>query len=236
MKSTGSFIPSGAAAAAKPRQVRKIYIFTYLIYVFFAVTILVALGIFAYNQYLSSQIAGAKQDLVEKQASFNSSALAEVEMLEGRISQAVSIFNSQVSLYRVLEVVEDVLLRSVTISGFEYADNMRSVTLKMSTSLPDFNAAVYQRTVLGNHPLFTGATIKNIVYAAPGSAEQDSLSDSLLTFDINVPLDTAALRPQLSSAATVVETELVDDVEDEAVFEEEIDMFDDSETTNPNDI
>lgn len=194
--STGSFIPSSPIAGNRPsRRVRKIYIVSYIVYVFFTVTIIASLGIFGYTQYLDSQITAAKQDLVTKQSGFDTSALEEVSTLESRLKQASTIFKGQVSLNTVLTAVEEVVLNSVTITGFDYSDLSQTITLKMTASLPDFNAAVYQRTILNNHPVFAASTIQNISYGntTEQGTEVVGSNSKVLTFDIVVPLEDATL-------------------------------------------
>lgn len=203
MDSAGSFIPKNPVqGGGKPkRKVRHIYIVTYLIYIFFGVTLLSAIGLWFYTQVLNSDLQSAQAELVAQSQQFDTRELERLEQLDGRLEQANRVFNSQVPVHTVFTALEEVLLNSVVVTGLSYQHEFNQVVVSFRTSFTNFNGALFQRQMIRNHPLFQSATIENISYAE--TADQETgLTTTNLTYDIVADLEPATIHDRSSQAMT----------------------------------
>ena len=210
----GSFIPkSPVRGTVKPSGVRKVYIFTYVAFVFFFGTLLATAGTFFYNISIESQLAAQKERLAQARNSFNQADLERVRELESRMDSAFGILNKKVSILTLLEALQDTTLRSVQIKGFEYIKNIdNSLNLKLAIETTDFNAALFQREVLSGSPVLKGATISDITHTNIDSvSEGESLSKSTVSFTVSKKLSIDEIPYMVKNVTTApLQTETIE--------------------------
>ncbi|MFT5849686.1 MAG: hypothetical protein ACI9H6_000500 [Patiriisocius sp.] len=177
-----SFIPkSPVRGAVKPRGVRRVYILTYVAFICFIGALLAAAAIFFYDLSINGQIEAQKEQLVQEQISFSQSDLEHVRDLEHRMNEAYAILDKHVSVHAVLTALEDVTLQTVQLIEFEYTKEPGgALILAVSSKMPDFNTALFQREVLSGNAVLAGSEIAEITY---GDVTVESEDPLLPTFE-----------------------------------------------------
>jgi len=203
MDSAGSFIPQNPVqGGGKPkRRVRHIYVVTYLIYIFFGVTLLSALGLWFYTQVLSGELASAQEELVSQSQQFDTRELERLEQLDIRLEQANQLFNALVPVHVIFTSLEEVLLDSAVVTGFTYDHERRQVVVSFRTAFTDFNGALFQRQMMRNHSLFQTASIQNVNYEEAVDSET-GITATNLTYEVVAALDAVAVAEQNTTFMT----------------------------------
>ena len=228
-----SFIPkSPVRGAVKPAGARKVYIFTFVSFVFFFGTLLATAGTFFYNISIDSQLSSQKARLSEERSSFNQSDLERIHELETRMKTAFNILDGKVSLHSLLIALEDTTLRPVQIVGLEYKKDVnKSLNLALSIRTTNLNAALFQREIFSGNTVLKGSSVSEIIFT-DGAAEGDSevLAESEVTFTVSKELTKADIPYEVttfSAPATFVEE--VDETETETVTQADVITSDETE-------
>lgn len=193
---SSSFIPkSPVRGAVNKRRVRKIYVITYLIYVFFLGTLLAA-GATWFLKYSAEQSLTAVQNsLTEERNRFNQSDLHLVQEIDQRMAESNQLLNSQVSIASVFEAIEDVTLASVNMNGFLYEKTINSsLVMTLNARAADFNTTQFQRQVLSANPVLAGSDLIEVEYGAQTDALTAAVSD-FVTFTISKTINPATVPP-----------------------------------------
>lgn len=200
---SSSFIPKAPVrGAVTKRRVRKVYVFTYLIYIVFICSLLAAAGFWFIHYTADKKLADAQRALTEEQSKFNDSDVATVMQLNERLEEAENLFKGHVSLVRALEAVESVTVASVAMTGLQY---VKGENAKLSFSLvartEDFNSARYQREVLSANPVLAGARLTSINYGVSESTtDGQTATEAVVSFNIEKILEPGAIEPELITA------------------------------------
>ncbi len=200
---SSSFIPKAPVrGAVTKRRVRKVYVFTYLIYIVFICSLLAAAGFWFVHYSADAKLAEAQRALTEAQSKFNDSDVAAVMELNERMEEANALFKGHVSLVRALEAVESVTVASVSMTGLKY---VKAESAKLSFSLvartDDFNSARYQREVLASNPVLAGSVLTSINYGVSEAAtEGQSAAQAVVSFNIEKVLEPGSIEPQMTAA------------------------------------
>lgn len=159
-----SFIPKQAAfKGVRNNKKRRFFIFQYVAYAVFFVTLLAAIGIFAYQQYLQTELEEAKSALELERGAFSQSDIERVKELDARLNIVTERFAGHSSVYQVLSAVEDVVAANVRFTDFEYI-RLASNTgeLKLSGQGPIFEDVVFQELVLGRSAVLSRSEITSL--------------------------------------------------------------------------
>ena len=189
-----SFIPkSPVHGSVSRRRVRKVYVLTYLVYVFFVGTLLAAGLTWIYQQAQERKLATAQDQLQKARNSFKPEDLTAVTELDGRMRAAQKMLDQQISIVDLLQAVEKTTVQSVQLSGFTYKkDEGNKLTLSMTARAADFNSALFQRQVLTGNPVLSGATMQNVTYVNT-PATQDSPAQQQINFTLEEAVPSSAL-------------------------------------------
>ncbi len=203
-----SFIPKAPVrGAVSKRRVRKVYVFTYLIYIVFICSLLAAAGFWFIHFTAQNKLAEAQRTLTEERNKFNDSDVATVMQLSERMEEAEALLEGQVSLVRALEAVEAVTVASVSMTGLKY-EKSESANLSFSlvAKTDDFNSARYQREVLAANTVLAGAKLNNVQYGVSESAVDGApVTSSVVSFNISKTLEPGAITPAPATAQPTVE-------------------------------
>lgn len=197
-----SFIPkTPVRGSVQKRRPRKIYVFSFLIYIFFIGTIIAA-GIFWFIKYSEeNELERVQAALTEERGRFNESELLRVSEVDARIDEASSLLNSQVSVLRILEAIESVTLSSVTMIGFDYMKaESAELVLALNAAAGDFNSARFQRQVISSNTVLAGSALENITYGAQADAGTGVVTD-VVNFVLRKTIEPGAIKPQVQSRA-----------------------------------
>lgn len=191
-----SFIPkSPVRGTVKKRGVRKVYIFTYLIFIFFFGTMIASAVTFAYDFTVNAQLAQAKQTLLDERTSFSQSNFEQVRELDVRTKTAYSLFSNHVSVLHVLSSLEASTLAAVQLTGFSFTKDLEeseegSHTLVLNAKMSDFNAALFQREMFTGDSVLNGARLSEVTLTDT-SVIEESADAAEVTFVIEKVLTVA---------------------------------------------
>lgn len=218
-----SFIPkSPVRGAVTKRRVRKVYVFTYLIYIVFICSLLAAAGFWFIHYTADKNLAAAQRRLTEERNKFNASDVTMVTELSERINEAEELVDGQVSLLRALEAVEAVTVAAVSMTGLQYEKNQSAeLSFSLVAKTEDFNSARYQREVLSANPVLAGASLTNVRYGATeASADGSTPSESVVSFNIKKTLEPGSILPALPDAEPTTDESSMVETADAAMMGE----------------
>lgn len=181
-----SFIPKNANRVRKPRTNKRIYIFSYISYVFFFGTLLSVIGVYVYGAYVDGALEEQEARLTAERDSFNEADIAEVRDLEVRLRIADQLLETTSAPSRIFDSLESVIVDSVYLSGMTYTrSGDGNFTLTFSGATETFDAALFQRELLKNVPLFAATDVAQFTYGTPSeddgsSSEQNENIDEQL--------------------------------------------------------
>lgn len=212
-KSQGtSFIPkSPVRAPQKVRGKKRVFIFTYITFVFFFGTLLATAGIFIWSVTIDNQLDVQKNNLAIERESFDNAQLEKVRELEARMNIAFGLLDAHVSVHSIFEALEEATLRSIQITGFEYIKDINNtLILTMEVNASNFNSSLYQREVFSKDSILAGATISEVIFTDSVSSGNILLSSQeAVTYQITKELSTSEI-PYVPNAFTQSFTDTAD--------------------------
>ena len=248
MAQTGSFIPKQPKArSSRGGGIRKIYVFSYVSYVLFFGTLLAVIGLFLFQVQLERSLANLKSDLAIERDSFSQSDIERVREFEQRIVVATELLNEHVAPSQIFAALEQNTVRPVELSEFSFERNGQLFDMNVSGVARSFNDLLFQREVLGNVGLLSGAEIVDISFGVTEDDEVIEIQDrSDVRFVVSKSFDREeisyeapgqALVPASTGAdeaffedTSVAEPDFVTDSEEEIQFEDPT-LFDEGTVT-----
>lgn len=195
-----SFIPKRPTKGKiKTGGVRRIYVLSYLSYVFFFGTIIAAVGVFAYQLHLEATLEGHKQQLAQERDKFNQSDIERIRELNTRLQLASERMGAHVSLVSILQALESSVVNSIQFITFGYSRPFNtSPELSLSAHAENFDAVLFQREVLAQNPILSNIEFSEISLQRGGAEAQEgttpTVSAPIISFKVLTELD-----PQLIS-------------------------------------
>jgi hypothetical protein len=226
-----SFIPQRPSLGQSPKKVvRKVYVFTYLSYVFFFGTLLSVFGVLGYGYMLDNQLQEQKDKLVAEEALFNDTELETIKKFDIQLKTARERMDLHLSVLPIFTALEQTTSQLLTLKTFKYSrENDSAPKMDITGEASILNTLAFQREVLGTEPLFVGAEFAQVsVSSAPPKDEETGIVDAseyetVIPFSLSKTLDTTLLRYE-----PVVTPE---DVATEETFVEEVGATDAPEET-----
>lgn len=194
---TGSFIPDKPVrSGGKTRNVKRVYLLAYAVYIFFAVSVLSTIGVWLYKQYLLNELAIIETQVQEEQQQFDSDMLSILVSFEERLDQAKRVYNTKTNVAGLLSALEEVLLTNVTLTSFSYDNVAGQVVLTLKPEFQNINDALYQREIINDHSLFSQSTINDIVMAEAANNQNNATSEEsvVIQYSVVAQIDREALR------------------------------------------
>lgn len=165
--STSSFIPKNANKVRKPRTSKRIYIFSYLSYVFFFGTLITVVGVYFYVAQTKGTLEEQKQILATERTRFSDSDIEYVRDLEKRLLLTERLLDQSAAPSRIFTSLEEIIVDSVRVTGITYErDSNNTFVLTFSGATNTFDAAIFQRQLMQSVPVFADATITTYRYGA----------------------------------------------------------------------
>ncbi len=160
-QSSPSFIPKQPPRGNKgKRSTRKIYILTYVSFVFFFGTLITSGATFFYKLNTQSQLEAEKQNIIAQRQRFDQASFERVKEFNNKLDSANELLNQHVSVLSILEALEKATISSVQISSFEMDRAKRnSIELTLQATTKDFNSVLFQRDVYEQNPILQGSNI-----------------------------------------------------------------------------
>lgn len=222
--SSSSFIPKQNPRRSRRAGGKRVYFFTLVSYVVFVASLIAAIGVFIYQQYVTTQLAKEVEALSMEVARFNEADMSRIKEFDARLEKAQERLDYTVDMGKVFGALEDTIVETARISALDLervGDSNFSLTATIGTE--DLGSAISQREAYEQNASINQVALENISIA--GSGADVSAENVTLTAQINVPLADVLYEVLAVDSFPVpesfdpVETDVIDD---ETVFEEEV--------------
>lgn len=217
-----SFIPQRPTRGkVKKGGVRKIYILSYVSYVFFFFTLITAAGIYFYEFTLSQELEQQKERLASERERFSQTDIQRIKDIDNRIDTAQERLDKHLAVSGIFTALETTTIDPVHFLEFFYSRTIDDVpTVTFTGSASDYDAVLFQREVLKANPVLADVKVHEVTYAP--NAEGTELATHAITFALDGTLDEASISYEPQNQETISEIgELVDTVENDDVAEED---------------
>lgn len=191
-----SFIPKQSKNIHRvARQARKVSfpILSVLGYAFFIGSLLSAGTVFVYEKYTQKKLQQTVFGLESAIQSFNEDDMRSVVGFSQRVEAAQSILDNHISVTKILESLEEIMVGTVTITSLDFVrQNKDLVTVQLEVEAEEFDAVIFQRDVLTaqNSGLIESVQFLNVNYIAP-QINQDGVSEAkTISFEMDLTLST----------------------------------------------
>lgn len=177
-----SFIPKNAnRVQMRARGTHRIYLLSYLSYVFFFGTLIAVVAIYFYAVQVETQLENVKSDLEAARARFSERDIETVRALEKKLLASNQLLSEAAAPSRIFADIESVATSDIQFSAFKYErlpGQQFRVTLEGKAD--DFNQALYQRDLLGSSVLFRNADIVGYDYNLAEAGNANSVGPQTL--------------------------------------------------------
>ena len=185
-----SFIPqapvSSPTSAGAPRRERKggaDLALLAAIVLFFA-SVVLAVGVFLYVQYLSTAAESKRAQLQRAKEAFEPALIAELTRLDDRMKAADVVLGNHTSPSDIFALLQQLTLQTVAFSNFSFvAQNEREMGLTMQGVAQSVNSIALQADLLSKSGLIVNPIFSNINRTIEG-----------VRFDFTASVDPAKLR------------------------------------------
>lgn len=199
-----SFIPkSPVSGNVQKRRARKVYIFTFLIYIFFTASLLASGGTWFYKYTVQKNLNAMKLAVNQERENFSQTNMEQVTAFNERLIAAKDLLDAQVSLVSVLKAIEAVTVASVDISGFTYEKTENNtLALKLSARANGFNTLLFQRSIFPGNTVLAGSAITGVTYNSGDS----TTGGEVITFSLEKDLNEGLIKTVADSVPTSIVT------------------------------
>ncbi len=157
-----SFIPK-ESLTQKKRSKKPVNLLTMGTLIIFFGTILIAVGIFLYGEYLKVSITNKEDQLSRARGAFEPALIQELTRVDERIEATGKILDQHTAMSLFFEFLESNTLESVRFNEFLLTtmDSDRYL-LNMSGSAASFASVALQSDVFGESEIVTGPVFSNL--------------------------------------------------------------------------
>lgn len=166
-----SFIPRDASASSAVKLPRGgLYDLLMLVsVVLFIASIVLAVGVFLYVNYLESAAASKLQQLQRAEAAFEPALIQKLTRLDDRMHAADDLLASHVAPSALLAVLEQTTLESISFKSLDFqAGDPQNMTLKMSGVARSINAVALQADLFSKSSVIADPIFSGIARQADG--------------------------------------------------------------------
>lgn len=200
-----SFIPQRPTQGnLKKRNVRKVYILTYISFILFFATILGTAGTYVYKTVANNRLDAEKKLLTDERSKFDESDMESVRELNRRIENAKNRIDNHISVVSIFTALEESTLQKLRFTGFEYKRVQESIpTITLSGVTDTFNSVLFQRTVLATNKILASATFSKVELTSTKESKGIT-AEKTISFTISGDIDPSLIKfsPTVSTFET----------------------------------
>lgn len=176
-----SFVPKQPVQPVANRPMRSSNnVFLIVSLVIFAIVAVLAAGTFAYDRYLTHELATKKADLATAQSKVDENTIEEFVRLRDRLSNGESLLTNNVTLSQFFDVLENLTLQNVRFNSMKLVvANDHTATIDITGTAKNFNTLAAQSNAFA-----TEKRIKRAIFSAI-TLTQDKLVGFRLTADLD---------------------------------------------------
>lgn len=165
--------------------------FQIIIYVIFGLTVITAMGTFAYQQYLSNEVDSKKQTLENQEKKLGQLPLNDMRKLSNRIDFINQLIQNHASVRAAFRVIESTIENSVVYKNFDLrADSSsKAYSLNMFAIAKDYHSAIQQISTLQNKVY--SEFIPSVSIESPHPDDKGNV-----TFNVKIPIKITGKLPE----------------------------------------
>lgn len=183
-----SFIPKRTEQKPKRRRRigRRIYLLSYVAYVFFFGGVLAALVVWLYEGQVSRQLVATEAELAELSQVFSADDIAAVKDFKKQLVVAEERLDGSVSLTKIFADIESFVSADITFTNFAYTRQPSGVVaVGLGGVATDFTEVIYQRNLMNQSPLFTDAMLVSYDYSL-GTEDDGTSATNLIDQPVTI--------------------------------------------------
>ena len=210
-KFQSSFIPKGPMPTAGGRAAyvdkgdRSFFGFISLI--IFIITVVLSVGVFAYQIYLNSQIAQMGSDLTSANATLDPSSINQMVALNARIVSVQDLLSHHVVLSPLFAFLESSTISSVRLTDFTYSVSDKGILqVIIKGNATGYADIAEQADVLSKTPYLSNIVFSDLTLNAQGQVNftvSADVSPTLVSYQKEIQGLQATLPPVLTTPLTV---------------------------------
>ena len=212
-KFQSSFIPKGPISSAIPgapmgRKTQEKSLFSFLAWIIFNISVVLALGMFGYKFYLKYSIDQMGVDLENARATLQSEVISELTRLDNRITSSRELILAHQNLSPLFEFLEVSTPRTVRFSDFRYSMTPQGLELSMTGEARGYTALASQSDIFNKSQYFKDSIFSNLKLNTKGDvifSFRAVVDPSLVSYQREVER-IGALAPTATSTATSAST------------------------------
>ncbi|MDO8565364.1 MAG: hypothetical protein Q7R67_01970 [bacterium] len=216
-KFQSSFIPKGTVSSsssiAPVAARREKSLMGFIAKLIFTVSVLLALGVFAYQLYLNYSIKSMTVSLESARAALDPETINELTSLNKRIVSTEELIASHSTLSPLFDFLEDSTLKAVRFSTFNYAMTQKGLELSLRGEARGYSALALQAEAFNkseylDKPAFSDLNLDdkgNVVFSVKAMVNPVPLSYRRQTERLGVPT-TNNLQPTTVATTTATTT------------------------------
>ena len=166
-KFQSSFIPKGPISSTIPsapmgRKTQEKSLFSFLAWIIFNISVVLALGMFGYKFYLKYSIDQMGVDLENARATLQSEVINELTRLDNRITSSRELILAHQSLSPLFAFLEVSTPRTVRFSDFRYSMTQQGLELSMVGEARGYAALALQAEIFDKSPYFKDSIFSDL--------------------------------------------------------------------------
>ena len=195
-----SFIPKDASAPTKT-LVRKggLYdLFMLVSIVLFIASVVLAVGVFLYVQFLQTESASKQQQLERAKAAFEPALIEKLMKLDDRMHVADDLLANHLAPSMVLQILEQTTLQTVSYSSFNFnAGDSQNTSIKMSGTAQSVNSVALQADLFSKSSILTSPIFSGVSRQPNGVAFSVSalINPALIRYSSMITSGQASVAP-----------------------------------------
>ncbi|KKT86581.1 MAG: hypothetical protein UW86_C0028G0003 [Microgenomates group bacterium GW2011_GWA1_Microgenomates_45_10] len=210
-KFQSSFIPKGPISSTIPsapmgRKTQEKSLFSFLVWIIFNLSVVLALGMFGYKFYLKYSIDKMGADLENARATLQPETIRELTRLDNRINSSRELILEHQILSPLFGFLEASTLKTVRFSAFYYSMTGQDLQLSMKGEARGYAALALQADIFDKSQYFKNAIFSDLSLNAKGDVNfsfEAVVDPSLVSYQKEVErLGIPAPAPASTSTAT----------------------------------
>ncbi len=162
--SNTSFIPKrNPTHSNRPSNKQQVFLGSFIIKILFFASLIAAVGVFAYETKLNSNLEDEIVKLNNAISSFNEADMDRVLKMDLRINQAKQRLEHSVSITSLLLAIEKATSETVQITNFTLSrKDDKSFEIEASMETGSFDSVLFQREVLENGEILSISEVQDL--------------------------------------------------------------------------
>ena len=144
------------------RKTQEKSLFSFLAWIIFNISVVLALGMFGYKFYLKYSIDQMGVDLENARATLQSEVINELTRLDNRITSSRELILAHQSLSPLFEFLEVSTPRTVRFSDFRYSMTQQGLELSMVGEARGYAALALQAEIFDKSPYFKDSIFSDL--------------------------------------------------------------------------